>query len=305
MPQFQQQDIIEINHEGSLLRFAPQAGGRLLSWDIDGQPVIFWPEHADWSNPARVRGGNPLLFPFLGRHFVDGQIGRWKDAQGTVRDLPMHGFARDLPFEASVGDAGRSISMTLADSDATRTGYPFNFRFEAKYTLTDAHALDVDFVVTNTGAEGSAPLPYYAGHHFYFALPHTQRGETVLELPRTTRRRQRPDGSLTAPEAGQPDYRLDDQSILDCFHCLDGAPDHLVRVVALGLNRSITIDLQRPNSVPWFAVTTWTEKPESDFFCVEPWLGLPDAIHNGQGLRWVEPGETETASLRIAVGTLP
>jgi galactose mutarotase-like enzyme len=114
-----------------------------------------------------------------------------------------------------------------------------------------------------------------------------------------------PDGAISAGEAGKPDYRLDDPGILDRFHCLDGAPDHLVRMVALGLNRSITIDLQRPNSVPWYAVTTWTEKPESDFFCVEPWLGLPDAIHNGLGLRWLEAGDTETASLRITVGTLP
>jgi galactose mutarotase-like enzyme len=303
MPQFQQQDVLEIAQGDSLLRFAPQAGGRLLTWDIGGEPIIFWPDHADWSAPPKVRGGNPLLFPFLGRHFVDGQIGRWKDAQGTVRDLPMHGFARDLPFDAVLDETGRSISMTLTDSEATRAIYPFSFRFEAKYTLTDANTLDVELITTNTG--GDAALPYYAGHHFYFALPHTQRGETVLELPRTVRRHQLPDGSISAGEAGEPDYRLDDPRIQDRFHCLDGAPDHVLRVVALGQNRGITIDLQRPVSVPWYAVTTWTEKPESDFFCVEPWLGLPDAIHNGLGLRWLDAGETETAALRIVVGPLP
>ena len=74
-----------------------------------------------------------------------------------------------------------------------------------------------------------------------------------------------------------------------------------MRVVAPGLNRLITIDLQRPDSLPWYAVTTWTEAADSDFFCVEPWLGLPDAIHNGMGLRWLEAGETETATLRITV----
>lgn len=84
MAQFQHQDIIEITHGASLLRFAPQAGGRLLSWHIDGQPVIYWPEVADWSHPAKIRGGNPLLFPFLGRHFVDGQIGRWREDRKSV-----------------------------------------------------------------------------------------------------------------------------------------------------------------------------------------------------------------------------
>jgi galactose mutarotase-like enzyme len=56
--------------------------------------------------------------------------------------------------------------------------------------------------------------------------------------------------------------------------------------------------------VPWYAVTTWTEAADSDFYCVEPGLGLPDAIHNGMGLRWLEPGQTEAATLRINVGKL-
>ena len=300
MAQFQHQDILETATSGSLLRYAPQAGGRLLSWHLDGEPVIHWPDVADWSQPARIRGGNPLLFPFLGRHRVDGQIGRWRDAQGVVRDLPMHGFARDLPF-AATAETATEVHMVLTDSDATRAGYPFGFRFEAVYRLVDDHTLDVELITTNTG---TSALPYYAGHHFYFSLPHTQRGETVLELPRTERRYQQADGSISSPEPGAPSYALDEARILDCFHCLDGAPDQPIKLVAPGLNRTVTIDLQRPGSQPWYAVTTWTEKPDSDFYCIEPWLGLPDAIHNGLGLRWLEPGQTETAALRISVAPL-
>lgn len=298
MPLSPQQDILEIAQDTSVLRFAPQAGGRLLSWTIDDKEVIHWPENADWSQPARIRGGNPLLFPFLGRHRVDGKIGYWRDAQGTVRALPMHGFARDLPFEAHADVNGAGLRMTLTDSDATRAGYPFGFRFEAIYRLADTHALDVTLSTTNTG---NTRLPYYAGHHYYFTLPHTQRAETSLELPRTERRYQQDDGSISAAEPGAARYTFDEARIQDRFHCLVGEPDQPVRVVAPGLNRLITIDLQRPDSLPWYAVTTWTEAADSDFFCVEPWLGLPDAIHNGMGLRWLEAGETETATLRITV----
>jgi len=46
-------------------------------------------------------------------------------------------------------------------------------------------------------------------------------------------------------------------------------------------------------------VTTWTEKPDSDFYCIEPWLGLPNAIHHGEGLRHVAPGATEIAVCRL------
>ncbi|WP_321930880.1 aldose epimerase family protein [Paraburkholderia guartelaensis] len=297
-----EQDILTLTRGASTLRFAPWAGGRLLSWHIGGQPVIVWPENANWAEPARVRGGNPLLFPFLGRHRVDGQIGRWRDAQGVVRDLPMHGFARDLPFAAQVDDDGHGLTMTLVDSDATRTGYPFSFRFEAVYRLADAHTLDVTLAATNTGTD---PLPWYAGHHFYFALPHTQRVQTTLDLPPAQRRYQLADGSISAPEAGKAQYRLDDASIIDRFHVLEPTPPATpVRLVAPGLGRAVTIDLNRPGSLPWYAVTTWTEAADSDFYCVEPWLGLPDAIHNGLGLRWLAPGQTETATLRIGVETL-
>jgi len=297
-----QHDILDLSSGASTLRFAPWAGGRLLSWHLDGQPVIHWPEHANWSQPARIRGGNPLLFPFLGRHRVDGQIGRWRDAQGVVRDLPMHGFARDLPFTAQIDEDGLGVRMTLADSEATHAGYPFAFRFEAAYRLADERTLDVSLTATNPG---TVPLPWYAGHHFYFALPHAQRGATTLELPSAELRHQLPDGSISAATPDESPYRLGDPGIVDRFHVLTPTPPATpVRMIAPGLGRIVTIDLDRPASLPWYAVTTWTEADDSDFYCIEPWLGLPDAIHNGLGLRWLAPGASESAVLRIRVDDL-
>jgi len=293
-------DLLDLSFGPSTLRLAPWAGGRLLSWHIGNDAVIHWPENANWDKPAAVRGGNPLLFPFLARHRVDGELGRWRDAQGVVRDLPMHGFARDMPFEAKVDADGRGVRMTLTDTAETRAMYPFNFRFEAAYRLVGERTLEVGLTTENTG---TTALPWYAGHHFYFALPHALRGATTLELPPTVRRHQLPDGNISAPEPGEPEYRLDDPRIYDRFHCLQQTPPaEPVRIVTPDLGRIITIDLNRPGSIPWYAVTTWTEKLESsDFHCVEPWLGLPDAIHNGYGLRWLAPGATESATLQITV----
>ena len=74
------------------------------------------------------------------------------------------------------------------------------------------------------------------------------------------------------------------------------------RPVTLAMpDRTLEIDLDVPGSSAWHAVTTWSERDDSDFYCVEPWLGLPDAIHNGQGLRWLEPGQEETAICRLRV----
>lgn len=59
MPSFQNQDILELTDGASLARIAPEAGGRLLSWSIGDASIVFWPDAADWSNPAKIRGGNP------------------------------------------------------------------------------------------------------------------------------------------------------------------------------------------------------------------------------------------------------
>ncbi|MBN3854186.1 aldose epimerase [Paraburkholderia sp. Ac-20340] len=310
MPKFQDQEVIEIVRGGSRLLLAPQAGGRLLSWHLHGASIIHWPDAADWTQPALVRGGNPLLFPFIARHRVDGRIGFWRDAQGVVREVPLHGFARDLPFAAQVDEDGASVRMTLKDSAATQAGYPFRFRFEAVYRLVDEATLEVSLITTNTAEvsdakdSSDARMPYYAGHHFYFALPHTQRGEATLTLPRNVYRHQLADGTTTEPQAGATRYAFDDPQIVDRFHCIEGEPETPVRIDIPTLNRSIEIDLKRPDSLPWYAVTSWTLAPDADFYCVEPWLGLPDAIHNGLGLRWLAPGQSETATLRIAVSAL-
>lgn len=308
--EFDGQSVLTLNDTHAELLVAPQYGARLLRWTVDGQPVIFWPEHADWAHAARVRGGNPILFPFVGRHFVDGEIGHWRDAQGQVYDLPLHGFARDLPFEAHLDAASRTIRMTLADTPQTRAVYPFAFRFEVVYRLA-GRSLVAEFITHNTG---DTPLPYYPGHHFYFALPAHMRGETLLSLPPTRRQFQTPDGTPAAPVPGASSYRLDDAAIMDRFHVLEaGGP---VELRTPSLHRTIRFDLDSagivdgsshaagdPASVDaaWYAVTTWTERPDADFYCVEPWLGLPDAIHHGQGLRWIAPGASERAALRITV----
>ena len=50
--------------------------------------------------------------------------------------------------------------------------------------------------------------------------------------------------------------------------------------------------------------------PGRDFVCLEPWTSPPDALNSGDGLLWLEPGETRTLTLTMQFqpvddGTLP
>lgn len=289
---FQNQELIRIGDDDNYLLLAPGHGGRLVRWVRRGQDILYWPDDADWTNVARVRGGNPLLFPFIARHLVDGQIGKWRDRAGVVRDMPPHGFARDLPFDISdISQA--TVSLTLRSSPATHAAYPFGFVFTATYRAIP-DGFEVTLHIRNTG---DTPLPYYAGHHFYFALPHDQRAQSRITLPATLRVRQLPDGSLTAAEPGERAYSISDPRLQDTFHVLNGTGPVALQMPA----RTIDFALGGNGSVPWYAVTTWTERETSDFYCVEPWLGLPNAIHHGHGFRWVPAGAAEHATCRVTV----
>ncbi len=296
---FQGQDLLRVGHDDHYLLLAPAHGGRLVRWVHRGHDILYWPDDADWTRVAKVRGGNPLLFPFIGRHFVEGEAGRWRDGAGEVHDLPQHGFARDLPFAVSELSED-TVSLSLTSSDLTRPGYPFAFVFTATYRLVP-HELDVSLHVRNTGEVALPPMPCYAGHHFYFALPHQARGQSRIVMPPAVRVRQQADGSLTAPEPGEPAYRVDDPRLQDTFHVLQATPGDAGAARLELPARTIEIALDAPDAVPWYAVTTWTERDDSDFYCVEPWLGLPNAIHHGHGLRWLPGGTEETATCRLVI----
>jgi len=293
---FQNQDVVEVKCGPSSALFAPQHGGRLLKWELDGEQIIYWPEQADWTTPRKIRGGNPLLFPFLARHVVDGQIGFWIDDTGIKREMPVHGFAHSLPFSYEIIEEGTAIRMVLNDSASTWPAYPYEFRFEAIYRLSGT-SLEVTLVVCNGGHR---PMPHYAGHHFYFSMPHEMRNSTALYLPANERQTYRSDGTLSAADAGQSIYQLSDERLQDHFHILKSQED--IRMVAPTLGREITLSLGKvAGGIPWYAIGTWTEKPDADSYCVEPWLGLPNAIHHKQGLRWLAPGQQEKAVCRIDV----
>ncbi len=294
---FQNQEVYELRDGDSRVLIAPGFGARLLTWTIGEREIIYWPDNADWASVEKVvhtRGGNPILFPFVARHYMDGQLGKWRDENGVVRDLPMHGFARDLPF-AVVEINAQMIRMRLEATEKTRAMYPFEFCFDVIYRLAGS-TLEAVFETSNCGA---APLPYYAGHHFYFAIGHAARADWKIALPCNTWGRQNAGGSPQLFPAQNTATTLDDQDLIDRFHL--GFLEPCVTLENDKLQQKIIVGWPREYSQLWHDVTTWTGAPDADYFCVEPWLGLPDAIHHGNGLRHIPPGVTETAVCHIRV----
>jgi galactose mutarotase-like enzyme len=276
------------------LEVAPGAGARLMRWNVAGRPVLHWPAAADWAQPARIRGGNPLLFPFIARTFLDGRMGSWRGPDGVVRPAPMHGLVRAACFEVDSSAADR-ITMRIASDAAMAVAYPFPFVFLVEYVLGE-NELTVAFTVENTGAE---PLPWSVGNHFYFAVRAAERGAWRLECPCRHLSRQNETGAIVSAPPLAPGGTLADPDLVDLFHV--GPPRQGVMLRHLDDGRAVLFDLEPDDTGrdAWYAVTTWTESPHAGFYCVEPWTALPDAVHNGQGLRWLKPGTRETLRLRL------
>jgi len=47
-------------------------------------------------------------------------------------------------------------------------------------------------------------------------------------------------------------------------------------------------------------VVTWTADDQAPYYCIEPWMGPPNAPEHKRGLELVRPGETRTFSVSVA-----
>ena len=283
----------------------PELGARLMSWNVrtnesSARDVIHWPKDADFDNFVKVRGGNPILFPFAARTFNEGQIGEWKDQYGKVRPMPMHGFSREGTFViADIDETG--FTAELKPTEADKAAYPFNYRFTVRYVFKEA-SLMVYLRLENLG---DTPILWSAGHHFYFALPWRNglsRSDYHFDIPAEKCFTHEADGSLLPVEQdwkadtsfGNPANRDRIYTQLTGDTAKFGPNDGSEAVTIRFLSDSET-------QSTWNSLVIWTEKPDSPFYCVEPWMGAPNSPEHGKGLHTVNGGECATFGVEVAL----
>ncbi len=281
----------------------PEKGARLMNWNItlgDGsvRDVLYWPETADFADFAKVRGGNPILFPFNARVFDRGDIHFWRAADGVRRPMPIHGIARQGDFKVIRLDT-RGFVAQFVPSETARQSYPFDYEFTVTYRFEPV-GLSCEFALTNLGRD---PIPWSSGHHFYFTLPWnegTTRADYIIRIPATKRLRQDSTGALIAGPTLQTNESLANPALVDTFH------------TALRSNEVVFGEKDRPGDVvvrlgaedvppPNATFVTWTLADDSPFYCVEPWMGPANAPEHKVGLYHVAPGETQKFAVSVSV----
>ena len=281
----------------------PEKGARLMYWNItlgDGsvRDVIHWPELKSLDEFHKTRGGNPILFPFCARSFDKGEIGFWRDVRGVRRPMPTHGFARQGEFRTTrIDESG--FEAALVPGEEAKLCYPFKYEFRVAYRFT-ALGLTCNLTLENLGDE---PLPWSAGHHFYFTLPWnegTTRADYFIRIPADRRLRQDSAGSLVAgPELALLE-RMDNPALVDTFHSKLRDPEVVFGEKGVPGDVAVRIGSDRIPA-PGACFVTWTQSDASPFYCVEPWMGPANGPEHRLGLHLVPPGAKETFAVSVAV----
>jgi galactose mutarotase-like enzyme len=281
----------------------PEMGARLMNWNLtlgDGsvRDVIYWPELKALEDLHKVRGGNPILFPFCARSFDQGEILFWRDAAGVRRPMPLHGVARQGQFEVIREDA-RGFAARFVPGEEARACYPFAYEFIVAYRF-EPFGLACEFTLKNLGAE---PLPWSAGHHFYFTLPWSEGGrrdDYLIRIPATKRLRQDSAGKLVPGPALGPEERMGNPALIDTFHL--GLRGNEVVFGEKGRPGDVTVRLGSDRTpAPEATFVTWTLADDSPFYCVEPWMGPPNAPETKLGLKLVPPGQAQSFTVTVGV----
>jgi galactose mutarotase-like enzyme len=282
----------------------PEKGARLMNWHItlgDGsvREVIHWPELQTLNEFHKVRGGNPILFPFSGRTFDQGEIGFWRGADGVRRPMPMHGIARQAEFAVTRMDA-RGFAAQLVPGAEAREAYPFDYEFTVTYRFEPLRVI-CEFTLKNLDQQ---PLPWSAGHHFYFTAPWTDghtRANYAIRIPEgKTLKQDQTNGSLIPGPTLQAQETLSNPALVDTIHT--SLKSNAVVFGPVGAPGQVTVKLGT-NKLPAAdaAFVTWTQAESAPFYCVEPWMGPPNAAGTKIGLSWVPPGQTQSFVVEVEV----
>ncbi|MBS0662559.1 MAG: aldose epimerase [Verrucomicrobia bacterium] len=282
----------------------PDVGARPMNWNItlgDGsvRDVIYWPETKTYEDFYKVRGGNPILFPFNARSYDRGDIHFWRDANGTRRPMPMHGLARQGDFKLTRLDAG-GFSAQFVPSEEAKACYPFDYEFTVTYRF-EPFGLVCELSLKNLGRE---PLPWSAGHHFYFTVPWSEgsaRGDYLIRLPAAKRLRQDfTTGQLMPGPELQTDENLANPALIDTIHT--ALRSNTVVFGEKGRPGDVNIRIGNAKVPPADAtIVTWSGSDDAPYYCVEPWMGPPNSPEHKIGLHHVRPGETEVFAISISV----
>lgn len=241
-----------------------------------------------------MHAGSFLMFPVAGHTTSQGRPDHfcWN---GVERQMPLHGFARRLPW--AIADLSNiSVSLTLEANDATREVYPFEFRLRLTYELRDG-ALVSRLAVENLGDE---PIPFSTGFHPYIRTPLTaagRRDRCVARIPASREFTVTAAGVTAAAYHDGRSLTVTTPAIPARHFC--GFDDFKASLTDEIGAVSVTLDADFTSRFRCLSV--WSPTADASFYCIEPRTALQDAFSNAgtDQLTILAPGAAFLGQMRL------
>jgi galactose mutarotase-like enzyme len=273
--------VLKDSSTAARLEVVPERGGLITRWQVAGQDILYF-DAERFADPSKsVRGGIPILFPICG-NLPENQY-TWA---GQTYTLKQHGFARDLPWtvaDRAIEPSAVALTLTLTSTEQTRRQYPFDFQLQFTYRLR-GRELALEQTFQNTG---DRPMPFSTGLHPYFWVQ--DKAALQFDLPATTyiNHLTQQEGTYT----GSFDWQ---QAEIDLALRPLQAQQAAVQEGGQGTR------LQLAWSDAYQALVFWAVQGK-DYYCLEPWTALRNAMNTGDRLITLEPGASRTLTVTLSV----
>ena len=273
----------------------------------------------DYAPREGFAGKGPFLWPATGRNFPPDLEERRKAGEqfdggayehgGVRRSMPIHGFARDLPWQVehtSAGDESARTLLSLVDTPETRELYPFGFRCTVEYVVQEG-TLELRYVV-GAAQENSEPMFFSIGNHITFLAPLVEGSDPaamVLASPSTQ--------EILKTAYGIPTGETRPLSYADGFALGDYPPRTATSLTGYPEGSDPFIEYRDPAGLtirishhaseipdpPVILFNVWGDVG-GGFFSPEPWVGLQNSLVQRQGLVYLDPGERFLWNVRVS-----
>ncbi|MDQ0029286.1 aldose 1-epimerase family protein [Arthrobacter bambusae] len=236
-----------------------------------------------------------------GLWYLDGKK-QQLDITEVSRNNASHGLLRNSSYSLLAED---EYSVTLEAVIFPQHGYPFLARHRVRYEIDSALALRVSQSFLN---DSDAPAPFVLGAHPYLRVGDVPPEEMVLTVHAGTRlvadERKIPRSSVAVDGdfdlgGGRSVGGLDIDVSFTELEFDGGVARHTLSAPD---GRSVSVE-QDENCAFVHVFVTDTLPGRSKAVALEPMTGPANAFNSGEGLRWLEPGETFTMQWGI-VGAL-
>ncbi|WP_298552733.1 aldose 1-epimerase family protein [uncultured Algibacter sp.] len=245
----------------------------------------------------------PNLFPIIGALKEHTFI-----YESEKYELPKHGFVRHNDDIILHEKTENSLTFKLTSNEKLLKIYPFKFEFYITYTLKD-NVIEVKHTIKNlddktmyfsVGGHPAFKCPVYDGEHY---------DDYALEFEHAENSKRHLINMENGLISSKTETVFNDSSTLPLTHHLFNKDalvfkDTTSRKITLKSNKNGAILSVEYPGFPYLGI--WA-KPNGNYVCIEPWLGIADSettnqvLKNKEGILSLDANKTFEATYTIEI----